>query len=71
MNNEQSYEQNRTEFIARLLEAGWSKADAESEWLETATDDELGDIAQLLTTHNHEQETQETLLHPGSNHTGH
>jgi hypothetical protein len=32
MNQEQSYEDNKADFIARLRAAGWDKKEAEAEW---------------------------------------
>jgi hypothetical protein len=40
MNSEQTYEQNRAAFIARLIEAGWTKEQAEAEWTRIIADEE-------------------------------
>jgi len=32
VNEKQTYEENKTEFITRLVEAGWSKEEAEQAW---------------------------------------
>lgn len=34
---EQTEEENKREFIERLLEAGWTKEEAEAEWLQIQT----------------------------------
>jgi hypothetical protein len=40
MTNDQTYTADRDEFIARLMSAGWTKADALKEWNEVQGDEE-------------------------------
>jgi hypothetical protein len=43
MTADQSYEANKAEFIARLIEAGWPEAEAEAEW-QNVQDDTEGEL---------------------------
>lgn len=40
MNHDQTYEENRDEFIARLMMAGWPKEEAAAEWYKIQNDEE-------------------------------
>lgn len=42
LTNDQDYEKNKKEFIARLVEAGWKEEDAKAEWVAIQADDEAG-----------------------------